>query len=391
MPTITCQLCSHSNCTPLQQLYTGFRLLHRRGIIKLEQTIVREEIRNAHAPQHVQYARYAHLRVVVNKRVNVHYDVHDSREIDEEYLDKSDFYFKRSYSSSYLNGLGKNRNKVRPLGLNYLVYPDSSDRFALPRVFMPDPEKKEKLREVLRATGLARRLRFSRTVSALQALPDHDAPSRILFMTGVWDPHDEPERAQHKIDERIWINETRARCIALLRREFGDRFYGGLIHSEFARRNYPDALLPDNSQTESRPYFDLLKRHPICLATTGLHGSIGWKFAEYVAFARAIVSEKLNFEVPGRLAPGVNYLEFQSPEDCVTQASRLFSDRQLRNSLMDANARYYQSHLRPDMLVLNTILAALSETEDHVKDVEQGISLETLRGADQASRELLTR
>lgn len=59
---------------------------------------------------------------------------------------------------------------------------------------------------------------------------------------------------------------------------------------------------------------------------------------------------------------------------------------------MDANARYYQSHLRPDMLVLNTILAALSETEtDHFTQVEQVPSPEALQAADLASRELPTR
>lgn len=362
MPAIACQLFSHSNCAPLQQLYTGFSLLQRSGIVKIGQNIVRQGIRNDHAAQHLRYARYAHLRAVIDGRLRLHYDVHDSREIDEEYLATSDCYFKRSFSSSYLNGLGKDRHKMRPLGLNYLVYPDSSDRFALQRgIFLPDPEK-GKLKEVLRATGLGRRLMFSPTVSSLQSLPDTNAPSRILFMTGVWDPHDDPERAHDKIEERIRINETRAGCVRLLRREFGSNFYGGLIHSEFARKNYRDALLPDNSLSASRNYFDILRRYPICVATSGLHGSIGWKFAEYVACAKAILSERLNYEVPGGLAQGVNYVEFHSAEDCVTQATRLFCDRQLRNSLMTGNAGYYQSHLRPDALVLKTILTALSRT-----------------------------
>jgi len=359
MATITCQLLSHSNGNPLQQLYTGFSQLQRRGIVRVAQTIVRRDFRSAHAPQHLRYARYAQLHVVVDGRLQLHYDVHDSREIDGEHLERSDCYFKRSYCSAYLEGLGEKARKVHPLGLNYLVYADEPDRAALQRgIFLPDPEN-GKLRALLRATGLGGRLMYSPRFSALQALPDFDAPPRILFMTGVWDPHDDPQRAQDKIEERIRINEMRAACVRLLRREFGSRFQGGLIHSEFARRHYPDALLPDNSQSASRHYFELLRKHPVCVATSGLHGSIGWKFAEYVAFAKAIVSEKLNYEVPGGLAPGVNYLEFQSAEDCVTQATRLLGDRSLRHALMDANARYYQSHLRPDVLVLNTLLVAL--------------------------------
>jgi hypothetical protein len=97
------------------------------------------------------------------------------------------------------------------------------------------------------------------------------------------------------------------------------------------------------------------------VATTGLHGSTGWKFAEYIAFSKAIVSEELNYEVPGKLEHGKNYLAFNSPEDCVNQVRLLFSDHHLRNSIMANNALYYLSFLRPDVLVVNTILTALSK------------------------------
>lgn len=38
----------------------------------------------------------------------------------------------------------------------------------------------------------------------------------------------------------------------------------------------------------------LMKQSRICIATTGLHDSIGWKFAEYVVAGRTIVIEPLN-------------------------------------------------------------------------------------------------
>ena len=99
-------------------------------------------------------------------------------------------------------------------------------------------------------------------------------------------------------------------------------------------------------------------------ATTGLHGSVGWKFAEYVAFAKAIVSEPLNCEVPGDFKPGQNYLTFRSPTELVEQASTLFSDNALRHALMTNNARYYLGYVRPDALVLNSLLAALSASSE---------------------------
>jgi hypothetical protein len=100
----------------------------------------------------------------------------------------------------------------------------------------------------------------------------------------------------------------------------------------------------------------------ICVATTGLHGSIGGKFAEYVCLSKAILSEKLQYAVPGDLREGRNYLEFTTADECVEQAWRLFSDRALRNRLMCNNARYYNAWLRPDMLILNSLLTAYGAT-----------------------------
>ncbi|MBV1906550.1 MAG: hypothetical protein KUG75_10760, partial [Pseudomonadales bacterium] len=102
--------------------------------------------------------------------------------------------------------------------------------------------------------------------------------------------------------------------------------------------------------------------YPICVATTGLHQSIGWKFAEYIAFSKAILSETLNFEVPGKLSEGMNFLEFTSAEACVENASILMSDHELRKKLMLNNAIYYHKNMRPDNLILRTILTALNPT-----------------------------
>jgi hypothetical protein len=97
------------------------------------------------------------------------------------------------------------------------------------------------------------------------------------------------------------------------------------------------------------------------VATTGLHGSTGWKLAEYVAFAKAIVSERLVYEVPGAFAPGRNYIEFTSPEECLNGAVRLIEDGALRQQLMQNNAAYYRDYLRPDALVRNALQTALEQ------------------------------
>jgi hypothetical protein len=140
----------------------------------------------------------------------------------------------------------------------------------------------------------------------------------------------------------------------------GTRFLGGFNHNAYTTAAYEDCLVKNAAITEKESYLRTLRSFPICIATTGLHGSNGWKLAEYVACAKAILSEPLVYEVPGGFAPGRNYLEFMSPGQCVEQAHRLLADQNLRNELMTANALYYRAHLRPDSLVLNSFLMALS-------------------------------
>ena len=79
----------------------------------------------------------------------------------------------------------------------------------------------------------------------------------------------------------------RAQTIEILRETFGSRFNGGFIHTEYAERHFPRQLVADNRYSEQGAYIDLLRRHPICIATAGLHGSVGWKLGEYVAFSKA--------------------------------------------------------------------------------------------------------
>ena len=361
MSRITCELLSHYNGIHTQQIYTGFFMLYKRGLIDLTQKVLDKNIIDTTKPQHLWDARNTHLRVILNGRLKLHYDAHDSWEIDEEYLREADFYFKRSFSHSYIENLGYSHKNIYPLGLNYPVHPSSLDFFALKRSKFAD-NKIEKLIEIARASNFFDNFIFTPRVHLMESLPDYESPPKILFIVNAWDPCDDPDRLQEKVEERNHINKLRADSIKLLRDKFRNNFYGGFIHTEFAAKNFKGLLLSDNTHTSKRNYIDLLKSFPICVATTGLHGSIGWKFAEYIAFSKAILSEKLNYEVAGNLEEGRNYLEFSSPEECVEKVDQLFSNRELRNYLMTNNARYYQSYLRPDSLILNTVLTALSQS-----------------------------
>ncbi len=360
MAAVPCRLSYHSTSPHLQQLYTGFWMLHVGGFIRLSQQLRRTPCRYASDAPHLKNAGHAHLDALLDERLRLHFDTHDSVEIAEGELESCDLYFKRSYSAAVVDALpAPQKNKLRPLGLNYEVLPDGVDTFAMRRGAALHGMSRATLAAFKTALDTGNHVGFQPRLAVMQAAPPLDAPPRVLFQTAAYDPYDDPQRARDKIEERALLNETRARCIRGLREALGDHFHGGFIRSSFALERYPDLLLPAQA-TQQQAYLKTLKSYPIGVATRGLHGSTGWKLAEYVAFARAIMSEEIRDHVPGTFECGRNYLEYASLEACVNAAVKLIEDRGLRQELMRNNAAYYQSHLRPDCLVRNALSAALA-------------------------------
>jgi hypothetical protein len=360
VPRLSCTLLYHSVSPHLQQLYTGFMLLHRAGLISLRQRPRRTPVRYDNDAQHLDDAGHAHLDVVIDGAVRVHFDTHDSLELATPELDECDVYFKRSFSRPLVDRLpDEQRTKVFPLGLNYRVLPDDFDLFAMRRELRIRKGLGGKLTACRRTLDVANFLGYEPRLSAMEGRPEPEAEPRVLFLVAAYDPYDGSCESADKIEDRVRVNETRAQCVRLLREAIGERFTGGFAPSPFTRKHYGDLTAPEGTTVQAR-YVDTLRSHPICVASTGLHGSTGWKLAEYVAFAKAPVSEKLLYEPTGDLAAGRNYLEFVTPEDCVAAALLLVEDADLRRRLMQNNARYYARYLRPDALVRNALDTALS-------------------------------
>jgi hypothetical protein len=94
---IDCELIASSDVEHLQQIYTGFSLLHRRKFLRLKQTIPKEFLQNKTAPIRWTDYKFYNAKVIINGQVTVCYDTHDWNWIDERILGEVDFYLKRSY------------------------------------------------------------------------------------------------------------------------------------------------------------------------------------------------------------------------------------------------------------------------------------------------------
>lgn len=362
MNRIAVTLYCHSNSRHLQQIYTGFHMLQRRGVVRVRQKLYKTDYIDRAQALHLQNARHAHLRAVINDTIHVYYDLHDSYEIDLNALANVDLYFKRSYAADHIRGLPTNR-KIVPLGLYYSVLDREADGYNLQRSLLAR-NTKACFRNILLAARVnklaGRHLVYAPRIDELEQYPDYGAPARAIFMVKAWDPAETRAGTAEKVVEVEQTNEVRAQCIRLLRKHFGVNCLSGFAHNDYAMKYYRDCLLPEEHISRPQTYIQILKAFPIAIATTGLHGSIGAKLAEYVAHSKAIVSEQLNYQVGEYFADGQNYLSFTSAEECVAQVDCLFTDQARRNQLMTNNYRYYHSFLRPDSLVLQSLVTALA-------------------------------
>lgn len=162
----------------------------------------------------------------------------------------------------------------------------------------------------------------------------------VVFQTRLWRP------SQDHGSDRKAVNESRLGVVRALRNAFGGGDQIGLIHSEFAVAEAPDALL--TKKVSRKEYARQLRTSLISVNTHGLDGSPGFKIGESLAAGAAIVSQPFQFELPEPLQPGVNYLPFERPEECVQQCMQLLEDRELAERMRSENLDYYRRNVRPD-------------------------------------------
>lgn len=345
----------YSESFHLYQLYAGLGLLKASG--KIACTFER-------APSYHlrKYGSYL-LTLTLNDHIKVVYDVDDRGDIALELLDWCDFYFKRSYVHHSHAELSA---KIQPLGFNYLVY--GPHMGFSQRVTRNIPSLKVcdfyKFIEMLACNSKLISGLFSLKAGIsvnwfrkFEGIPQPQKQPKIIFMTQVWKPY--PITDKQIIEERLDINKMRCECINLLRKEFPGQFYGGIFPSDYALAAHRNYVIADKRMFHKKNFLDRMHASDICIATMGLFGSNGWKLAEYVAGPKSIVSEKLHFEVPGEFVNGRNYLEFTTPEQCVSQVRKLVDDTNLRYAMMKRNSEYYLAYLQPDVLVWNSLQKAL--------------------------------
>ncbi|WP_331344888.1 hypothetical protein [Cellvibrio sp. UBA7661] len=332
------------------QIYTGLHRLQSQKKIDLHYTSSNGASPHTTLPQDT-INRLPGVLIKADKNL-VFIDLLDSSKIEDEVLHSVQFYLKRSYASS-----GYASEKIFPLGLNFEIYNNYPYWYESMRYISLNYSSKKSFKSnigvLLDAIGIS----FLPRIKNFECMNGHfKEDDSVLFMVRTWDPLEAGTRlTEEEQEDRHKINCERAELIKNLKIELGDKFIGGFTRSIHSAREYPDLVLSDSNLTKKKNYLSLVRKVPICIATTGLHGSIGWKMAEYVALGRAIVSEASEILIPDGFAEGKNYLQFDTNNKCIDSVLKLIGNRELRQKMMMDNLEYYKEHLLPEKLVENAI------------------------------------
>ena len=363
---IKCDIFIHSTSEHISQLCTGFAVLAAQKKIRLSYNLSpykrygKQPFKDTHP-----YALQG-MFVVIDNKITIFYDTTDGENVLTEALEVADIYFKRSYRKDAISDAYK--DKVFPLGLNYELHTDKFTKLEIGRFFL-NPRIHKSPKHMVKSIIRILHLKYQPTPSNMYAAPEPLREPKVLFMARTWDPESYPAGFTAENAER-WkqicneINQTRASVIGLLRKNLGDRFYGGFSPSDHSIKHFSPYLLQDARASAKEDYLRILRDYPICIASTGLYNSIGWKLGEYVAFSKAIVSEKLYYEVPGDFSKDKNYLEFETADQCVAQTYTLLEDKVKRAQMMENNYQYYQDYLSPDKLIWRTIEKSFALTSN---------------------------
>lgn len=356
------------NVAHVSQIIAGFQILKDKG--KIDFSFNRDS----------KYIKsfYPHLSIVELKHNNLYYafDLGDGYQsmvrLDEfdKMLDRVVYYFKRS-STRLIDEKLRNGFKIIPLGLNYWVTTKNSpfdkyiNKYSLTGISLITDYIYYLKDKIVNKPSF-----FYSNFERDMKLKSNDL-CNVLFFTRVWDPSEisvEGIRAAYPIlDEEEafaletnykndFLNVTQERIEILfnLKKNFGSRFQGGISDSKYARKLAPELILDENESSKFN-FVKKLKLNNICVSTKGLHGSIGWKFGEYVAAHKAIVSDKLLYDVPGNFCSPTNYLQFNTIDELINNVQLLIDDKVKRTEMELANYSYYHESLRPDSMVINAL------------------------------------
>lgn len=341
MKKINCVV-EYFNSPHLSQIYKGFQILEKKGVVDIKFV---KKTGDSNKPI---------ISAWINNSIHIIYDTLDGFNwIDNKSTEENllffqnnyhcDHYFKRSYNSNLLKYNRGSQRTIHDLEFNYDM---SYDYVSLD------------IKRLMKDTARKCLPFYNSSINYkdFEYYPNKNTQPKILFSARLWNPEDVKDVETRS--EREIINSNRIKYIRECKKEFGDIFTGGLQDTELSRKLAKDLVIP-NKKTSKLSYVKTVKEHDICISTLGLHKSNGWKLGEYIAASRAIISEPLFFN-PQNFIEGENYLEASTTDALISNIYKIIENKDYKYEIMLNNFKYYNQYLRPDILILNSLVKAIN-------------------------------
>lgn len=339
----------------LEQVLAGILILENKGLVSVGKVVAGDYhgVKAHHGP---------YLKIHTKSKV-ILFDTSDSLELVNHRGILSDVthYFKRSYKK---NGYTNQSFHVFPLGLNHLVYASQPNIFTSTQLkfAFKNGEIKKYLsrRNALISSTLninsSVKNRHYRTFSDFYRTPKEEI---VVYNTRLWNPT--TARNDDEKQKRELLNERRIEFVRALKKEFGNRFTGGILDNSFSRSQCSkDLLLVNDTSYSQNKYQNMLRKAKVGVSVNGIH-STGWALAEYCAFGLGIVCDSLSVELPGTFKKDINYLEANSIKDLIEGCDKLLRNKNnFTNQSVAKNYQYYQTNVFPDSQVLHALTLAMS-------------------------------
>lgn len=272
-------------------------------------------------------------------------------------LHTCDIIFKRAYPIEEKSKLFDLLNTdIRPFGPNYSLNIKDSRMLKI--------WKRVRLQQLL-LKSLANPRKFIRAISdRIKPMPYGRkviSPYRYLKDTPPDYPYIFFQVAYHDWgpnSEAEYLNQQRADLIRALKKEFKEKFVGGMFFKGEIPERYQDCLTEVNPIPEN--YRAFVQSAAIVISTNGFGQSIPWKLIEYLQWGCCIVSETNahSFRDPIREK---FYLEFDNPNMAIEQCQILLENESLRNNFKVKAQRYFKDYIEPSASLYQVIKESFSE------------------------------
>jgi len=297
-------------------------------------------------------------RTAKTRRVLV--DLDDTRRFAFPHLlDQFDVIVKRSFSPRQIEKLPQHQqSKVIPYGINFNC---GSPNIPVFQLFLH--HHLLRLRGGIKSKNsqsflLQHQLRFllflannNLSLNESDFLKTPDTPTRhgIFFVTRVFG-------TSKGLTE---FSRRRIELMQALRKNFGQRFEGGIVRTRLSQEFCPRELL--RPKISRRDFSETFGASEIVISTLGVGESNPWKLGEFMAAASCIVSEPLVFELPVPLEERKHICSFASIDQCLEICDELLSKRSLVRDIKHHTQAYFSNNVRASNLVmdmLNRVFAA---------------------------------